>query len=349
VYIRLPVKSRLHIFIQAHGVKLTVDCVLTHQLSALPHDSALARLLAKAQVTQMDMPLEALICSQHGLQTAPDYPIAAITAAADGLDLGDAYWLRADPVHLVLQRDCFSLGEPLPLLVEREQAERMIASLNEHFNQDGLMFLLGESGAWYLQVIQTPQIKTTLPSVAASKNIHPFLPQGLEAARWVAVLNEVQMLLHEHPANVARESSGEAAVNSIWLSGGGVMPPLAAKSLAKSLSEVDLMIADSIFYQGLAKWVDMPCHMLPGNLDSWLLDCGQYEHVRLQLPESQNLQAKQLDDTWFYPLLTALKNKKIKQLILNLGFYEKSLIVDIKPLDTYKFWRTSKPVMDFLP
>ncbi len=326
-------------------MKLTVDCVLTHQLSALQHDSALARLLAKAHVMQMEMPLEALVCTQLGLQAEPDYPIAAITAAADGLDVGDAYWLRADPVHLVLQRDCFSLGEPLPLLVEREHAKRMIVSLNQHFNQDGLMFLIGKSGAWYLQVMQTPQIKTTLPSVAAGKNIHPFLPQGLEAARWVAVLNEVQMLLHEHPANIARESIGEAAVNSIWLSGGGVMPPLATKSL----SEVDLMIADSVFYQGLAKWVDMPCHVLPGNLDSWLLDCAQYEHVRLQLPESQNLQAKQLDGTWFYPLLTALKNKQIKQLVLNLGFYEKSLIVDIKPLDTYKFWRTPKPVMDFLP
>lgn len=334
-------------------MKLTVDCVLTHQLSALQHDSGLARLLAKAQVTQVEVPLEALICTQHRLPAAPDYPIAAIAAAADGLAVGAAYWLRADPVHLVLQRDCFSLGEPLPLLVEREHAERMIASLNQHFSQDGLMFFIGESGAWYLQVLQTPQIKTTLPSVAAGKNIHQFFPQGLAAASWVAVLNEVQMLLHDHAANLARESIGEVAVNSVWLSGGGVMP-LSVAPAAKLLSEVDVLVADGVFYQGLAKWADMPCQALPGNLNRLLLDCAQRAHVRLQLPDTQNSQAKQLDDTWFDPLLTALKNNKIQQLILNLGFYEKSLIVDIKPLDTYKFWRSPiwrkpKPVMHFLP
>ncbi|MGZ8258449.1 MAG: hypothetical protein ACXWTR_04665 [Methylotenera sp.] len=330
-------------------MKLTVDCVLTNQLSALQHDSALARLLTKAHVTQVEVPLEALICAQHGLQAEPDYPIAAIAAAADGLEVGDAYWLRADPVHLVLQRDCFSLGEPIPLLVEPTHAAQLIASLNQHFGQDGLVFFIGKSGAWYLRFNKAPEIKTTLPSVAADKNIHQFLPQGVDAAKWIAMLNEVQMLLHEHPANVARESIGAVAVNSIWLSGGGVMPQSVTLK-----SGVSLILSNSAFYQGLAKLTHTSCQAAPADLESLLLGCAQHAHVRLQLPEMQNLQIDQLDgilfdDIWFNALLTALKNKRIEQLILNLGFYEKSLIVDIKPLDTYKFWRKTKPVMHFLP
>ena len=36
--------------------------------------------------------------------------------------------------------------------------------------------------------------------------------------------SEVQMLLYTHPINAARESRGELAVNSFWLSGTGCTP-----------------------------------------------------------------------------------------------------------------------------
>lgn len=315
-------------------MKLTVDCVLTPELSNLPSNSALAQLLAKGRVTQLETPLEALICGQYGVQSALDYPIAAMCAAADDLAVGDAYWLRADPVHLVLQRDCFSLDESMPLLVDSEHAKSMVASLNQHFNQDGLMFLIGKSGAWYLRTEQMPDIKTSLPSVAAGKNIHQFLPQGLESSKWLAVLNEVQMLLFEHPANETRESVGALAVNSIWLSGGGFMPQ--SKPL---LSNVDSIISDSIFYHGLATLAGETYQVVPSSLNGVLNTSA--ENVRLQLPNINAL-------AWFDSLLAALKAKKIKQLTLNLGFYEKSLMVEIKPIDTYKFWRTNKPMMDYL-
>ncbi len=315
-------------------MKLTVDCVLTPELSNLTSSSALAQLLAKGRVTQAETPLEALVCGQYGVQSSLDYPIAAICAAADGLEVGDAYWLRADPVHLVLQRDCFSLDESVPLLVDSEHAKSMVASLNQHFNQDGLMFLIGTSGAWYVRTEQMADITTSLPSVAAGKNIHQFMPQGLESSKWLAVLNEVQMLLFEHSANETRESVGALAVNSIWLSGGGFMP-----QSQPFLSNVDSIISDSIFYHGLAMLAGEVYQVVPSNLDGVLNTPVQ--RIRLQLPNSNIL-------AWFDSLLAALKAKKIKKLTLNLGFYEKSLMVEIKPIDTYKFWRTNKLVMDYL-
>lgn len=323
-------------------MKLTVDCVLTPELLNLPRNSALAQLLSKGTVTQVEArpeshiesPLEALICQQYGLQSMPDYPIAAICAAADGFEVADNYWLRADPVHLVLQRDCFSLHEAIPLPVDAAHAKSMVASLNQHFNQDGLTFLIGNSGAWYLRTEENVDIKTSLPSVAAGKNIHQFMPQGLAAFKWLAVLNEVQMLLFEHPANVALEMVGEPVVNSIWLSGGGKMPQTLPLS-----SSADLVLADSIFYQGLAKHTGASCQEVPISLSNILNQ--QAQQVRLQLPNTNT-------SVWFQYLLIALKTKKITQLTLNLGFYEKSLITTIKPLDTYKFWRSNKPVIDYL-
>ncbi|MDP1657806.1 MAG: hypothetical protein Q8L73_00455 [Methylotenera sp.] len=317
-------------------MEITIDCVLNAELSGLKSDSGLANLLAKGQVTRVEMPLEALVCEQFRLQATPDYPIAAISATVDGLDVGDAYWLRADSVHLALQRDCFSLAEPVPLLVARKHADLLIASLNQHFAQDGLAFFVGKSGAWYLRCDKTPQIKTSLPSVAIDKNIHQFLPIGNESSKWLAVLNEVQMLLHEHPVNETRESAGEVAANSVWLSGGGAMPQFKALH-----HDVDLIIANGVFYQGLAQLAKTPYKTLPASLDEVLQNTAP--HVRLELPQIYNL-----DEVWFRPLFSALKTKKIKRLTLNLGFYEKSLTIDISLIDTYKFWRKPKPVINYL-
>lgn len=324
-------------------MKLTVDCLLDSQLLALPKQSALARLLAKARIKTLDLPLEALLSLQHGLHASVDYPLAAIAASADGLEATHAYWLRADPVNLVLQRDCFSLGEPVPLTVAAEHADLIVASLNQHFAQDAdgdeLVFMMGKSGAWYLRTQQKQNMSTSLPSVAMHKNVHQFLPQGEAAAKWVIRLNEVQMLLHDHPANQARESKRELAINSIWLSGGGSLP--AYKRLAVAPAAANLLLANSVLYQGLAQWAGIPYQAVPASLEAVLQN--KVAHVRLQLPATAGL-----EEAWFKPLLQALKDKKITQLTLNLGMYDKSLVVEIKPLDLYKFWRKAKPVQDYL-
>jgi len=333
-------------------VKLIVDCILNSKSYDLRQAGALAQLLAKGKVTQLEKPLIALICEQYGLNKSPDYAIAAISAKVDGVDMGldidvaDAYWFRANPVHLLLQRDSFSLAEPIPLQVACEHADSMIVSLNQHFNQDDLVFMIGHSGAWYLRVAQCPKIKTNLPEIAVGKNIHQFLPQGEGTSRWLMVLNEVQMLLHEHPANMAREALGEVAVNSIWLSGGGVMP-----QTANLQGDKTTLFADDIFYQGLASWADLPLQALPKQFDVILQKYSLQKptkHFRLSLPSTHHLiNDKSLDEAWFDPILAALKIRKIKELRLNLGLYEKTLSVDIKPIDTYKFWRSLKPAMDY--
>lgn len=319
-------------------MKLTVDCPLSNNLLALPADSALARLLSKANVRQLDLPLEAVICIQHGLAAKPDYPIAAIAANADDLAVGDAYWLRADPVHLLLQRDSFSLSEPVPLLVGHEHAQLIIASLNQHFNQHGMTFCIGNSGAWYLRLSQIPEIQTTLPSVAMDRNIYQFMPQGAAASVWVSCLNEIQMLLHDHPVNIERESRHQATINSVWLSGGGFMP----QSL-QSESGIDLFVANSPLYHGLAKWSGLPIQPEEQPLPKKLRHINSHLHARMELP-GQHLS----DDISFNGLWEALRARKIEQLTLNLGCYEKTLVATIRPVDTYKFWRSSKSIDAYL-
>ena len=112
-------------------MKLTIDCEWNAEAFApndfnAQDDNALLALLAKARITRLDQPLEGLISQQFGLVEDPDYPIAAVAGSVEGLQTHQGYWLRASPVHLVLQRDCLSLGEPIPLKVEAKHAANLI-------------------------------------------------------------------------------------------------------------------------------------------------------------------------------------------------------------------------------
>lgn len=306
----------------------------------MPQASMLAHLLSKANVSYIDLPLEALVCEQHHLSSVPDYPVAAVAASEDGLDVEDAYWLRADPVHLVLQRDSFSLSEPCPLPVLREHAEAIIASFNQHFEQDGLKFCVGNSGAWYVRLAQPPQIKTVLPAIAMGKNIAHYMPQGAAASVWVAYLNEVQMLLHGHAANAARELVGDVVINSIWLSGGGVMP---ATLITKPTVATDCIIGRRVFYQGLARRSGVAYQEMSLSLQDTISQFTKLSNVRLQLTQEMLL-----EEQTFQVLLNALNTKDISQLVIHLACYEKTLVAKVNPIDLYKFWRKSKPMSAYL-
>jgi len=153
-------------------------------------------------------------------------------------------------------------------------------------------------------------------------------------------LNEVQMLLHAHAANTERESAGEVAVNSIWLSGGGAMP---APVTITPDSDIDCVVGNSALYKGLAKRSGLMHHNVSASLQSVLQQVAGQKHVRLQL--AQDLL---LEEGSFQALLNGLKNRGITQLVLNLACYEKTLVATIKPLDLYKFWRTTKPMSAYL-
>lgn len=145
---------------------------------------------------------------------------AALAWQQLGNQAGRAYWLFAAPVHLVLQRDSFSLAAPAPLSLARDESYALTAALNQHFAADNLSFFWYET-RWFLRLENNPNIQTKAPQAAINKDINTFLPTGDGAIKWASFTNEIQMLLFEHPVNVARETKKLPAINSIWCYGGG--------------------------------------------------------------------------------------------------------------------------------
>lgn len=301
---------------------------------ALPADSALSALLALAKISRLEMPLEAVMAEQFGLTAQPDYPLAAIAANADGLNASEGCWMRADPVHFQLQRDSFSLSEPVPLQLQPAHAKSLISDLNQHFNADGMYFMLGDSGAWYLRMDTTPEIQTSLPSVVMDRNIYQFMPVGADASKWRAHLNEIQMLLYEHPVNHARESMQQAPVNSVWFSGRGRLPVQ-----TKRVNSGSMLVAANPLYQGLADFAGVKT--LPPDMTFTELLAQNTQELRVAIKPEQAV-----DDAMFKRLYDALSSRKISHLMLNLGCYEKTLVLNLKPSDRFKFWRKRRPVVE---
>lgn len=181
---------------------------------ALP---CLLRLLARAD--HLAMParsMEAALCDAFAVEVQHDLPIAAISAAYDGLPAG--FWMRADPVHLQLQRDQMILSVPE---LDEVEAAQFCAALNEYFAGQDMTFYAPHPQRWYVRMRKLPDMQTTPLSEVIGGNVRGALSQGADSPHWHQLFNEMQMLLYSHALNDVREARGALPVNSLWLWGGG--------------------------------------------------------------------------------------------------------------------------------
>ena len=223
------------------------DLILPREAAAQGYSGlglpALERLMARGQVRDLPHPtLEAWLCAAFGAENGA---IAPVTLLAEGGQPGAAYWLRADPVHLMLRGSEIIL-HPLASL-SAEEAGQMCDSLNRHFAEDGLHFIAPLSQHWYLRLERAPGLITQSVAHVAGRNILGFLPHGEEALQWHRLLNEIQMLLTDHPVNAAREARGDWVINSVWPWGGGHAPAQLQRPYARVYTDSPLAAA---FRQG---------------------------------------------------------------------------------------------------
>lgn len=152
------------------------------------------------------------------------HAFAPIRAAADGLEVGDAYWMCADPVHLELQQSQVILQSEVKCGAEDSAA--LCDALNAHFAQDGIAFVAPHPQRWYICMDSPSDVVMTPLRVASWRDVKSYQPQGADALRWRSLSNEIQMLLHGHAINQSREERGMQALNSLWLWGGGTAQPI---------------------------------------------------------------------------------------------------------------------------
>lgn len=290
-------------------------------------------------------------CAFFGVERQQDFPVAPFAALGDGLPAGGDYWLCADPVHLRLQRDSFTVdGEARQQ--DLRQAEVLIEALNAHFAGEGMTFFAPQASRWYLRLPQPPHLLTTPLSDVVGQNIHPLLPRGTDALLWHKRLNEIQMLLHGHAVNLDLEQQGRDPVNSVWLWGGGILPDCPRRYDGA-------VWAHDAFTRGLALAHGGAAAILPSSAEDWLevdrtgtshlIVLDQMQRVNLHdLALEWHEELERLDRRWFAPVLQALHTGSIKRLELHLAGTHVVHGYTLTRSALHRFWRRVHPLGFYL-
>lgn len=263
-------------------------------------------------------------------------PSAPYALAGDGGNPGDDFWVHADPVHLAAGMSQVAVAGGDALAVMREEAEALSEAINTHFG-DALRVYPLRPGRWYARIATPPPGGAAPLAAVLGRNVR--LPEaGDPAVGWHALMNEMQMLLFEHPVNLAREQRGAPAINGVWLWGGG-------RAAAVSAAPLTALYADMPLALGLAGAAGLRSGALPGNAQT-LLDHAQ-GGVTLVIHEHADTRILERD--WMAPLAAALSAGAIGMATLHLVAGGDIISVENSRSDLRRFWRRRRPLSDWLP
>lgn len=281
-----------------------------------------------------------------------DIPAGALTLAGLGGDAAKGYWMRADPAHLRLNRDQLVLVPALAFGLQAAEAEALAETLNTQFAGEFLFYPV-QPDRWCVRVEQPSSEALCTPSVVgvAGRDINPFLLSGKAATRWHSVLNEIQMALHEHAVNEAREARGEPAINSVWLWGGGALP-------AEAAAPYQSVTSDDPVATGLATIAGLRHRPLPANANEWLARLpGEGRQLclldALRIPmalgdyEAWAARLADLEQRWFAPLAAALKAGSVGMVTVLVPDGPELRAFESTRNDLRHFWRRPRPLAKF--
>ncbi|GAB2582722.1 phosphoglycerate mutase [Dyella jejuensis] len=169
---------------------------------------------------------------------------AALTRELLAGDAAQACWLCADPAWVQPDLNGARLLACGQLALTMDEALALAQPLKPVFGDAGMTLEVSSPDRWHLRLPSpSPLPDFSAPEQALGEDLFEHLPQGPDGRRWRVLLNEVQVLLHQHPVNAERRARGLPPVNSLWLWGGGTLPQQVTTKLAGVLGDDPLLLA----------------------------------------------------------------------------------------------------------
>ena len=310
---------------------------------------ALETLLARAEQQSPPSQLahEQILFSLFDLtqEENADLPVAAVCRLHDAGETDNDWWIRADPVHLNLEREGLSLVDANSLAITPDEAQRLSAEVMNVFAEDGWLLTVPQPDRWYLKPARAPKMTTALLSQVTGRDIHDFLPQGPDGKSWHTTLNEVQILLHTAAANTEREKNGKLPINSLWFWGGGCLPRLKPVRWTRIGSREPVV-------RSLANLAGVPVENVPEKFDEWRAQADQPGEYLVVLDDTYYMSLygdaqgwsramQQLEQNWMMPLWQALKSNDIASATL---ITDGGMRFSLTPRLAHRWWRRRKPL-----
>ena len=292
------------------------------------------------------LPHEAWLAHALGLASAPERPDTAAplaTAAMRGCGLqaeaAEGHWFMVQPAHIQLSRTHLLLSDLRALHLTQDESRGLYDIARGYFEELGKPLLHGAPGLWFVRADDWTGMATASPDAAATQNLSDWMPEGEHARDYRKLQNEIQMLWHEHPINVARQERGMQPVNAFWMWGGSSAgaPAAAPMAIAGGPAWMQALAAPDLRQPTVAQLIAQPgavmlAPLIPsaqtGDWSDWI---GHMQRI---------------EDEWCAPLLAALNDGSIGRVTLMLSHRNGWLDVSTSKLAQRKFWR--KPTLNLL-
>lgn len=296
------------------------------RLPSLTADADVARLLARADRLPAGEAGERAQLQRHFRVSPTGWPLAALTRQLDARDAGDALWLRADPAHVRADMTAVRLLACGAIGLDREQADALLVAIKPVFDEAGCELSAPTPDRWYLRLPTESALPAFVePEHALGDEIHDLLPPGPSGRPWRALLNEVQIVLHNHPLNAQRMRNGQLAVNSVWFFGAGRLP-------SQVSGPATGIASDDAELRALALAAGAELHDAPPS--HAVMDVG-VDLVDLR----HHRDASRLTREWLLPLRQALLARRIAR--AELDFADGSGLL-LTPTQRWRIWRRAR-------
>jgi hypothetical protein len=242
-------------------------------------------------------------------------------------------WGCARPAHLLTAIDHLQLA-PGRLTLDENESARLVGDINRHLEGRGFrLHVSGANGDWHLECAHPLECTSVEPEDASGRNLRDLMPGGPDGARVRSLMNEIQMLLHDHPVNMARAQRRLPAVNSVWLWGIGSLGKVSPASLPP-------LYTDDTWLAGLWRLHDAS----PGSLEDFSssgLTGVDTLVANAGAPDGDSATALAFAEaTCFAPAKARLVQGATAMISLLLG--EQS--VEVSSRARYRFWRRRRPL-----
>lgn len=250
-------------------------------------------------------------------------PAAALTRSLDASDAAQSLWVRADPCHVAADAVAARLLAWGNLGLTRAESDEFARALRPLFGDAGFPLEPTAPERWYLRCpsgVRLPRFAD--PAEVLGADLLSHLPSGDNEKQWRRLLNEAQVILHNHPLNARRTQRGQVPVNSVWFWGAGKLPDWVRTPFAQVFSDDALVLA----LARLAKVAAMPSdagHFFHNAANDTLLDLTAIRGT--------------LDKDWLTPIADALRRGTFHELRLR---FESGEAVVFKPSHRWRFWRS---------
>jgi hypothetical protein len=277
---------------------------------------------------------------------------AAHALIADGGIPDDAWWLRADPCSLRLNRETAVPLDAAMFEITRDEADTLAGHLNRQLEGRGLVVHALQPERWYLRSDAPLGAAATPLAAARGKPIDVHPGAGGDEARLHALANELQMLLHDHPVNEARERRGAPPINAVWLWGGGRHERTTLRPFQRVRTQDPLAA-------GLALGSGAAVLPLPEDAGRWLRASGN-DGLELIVLDALRAPAAYgdaatwrerlgvLERGWFAPLAGALRQGRIGMVTLHAIGAAGAFDVETTRQDLRYFWRRPRPLASYV-